>query len=108
MTIRVAIRHHTDYRFDRPVSLGPHVLRVKPAPHTRTRIESYSLTIEPAGHFINWQQDAYSNHLARVVFTAPTRRLTVDVEVIAEMVAINPFDFFLEDRATRFPFEYGS
>ena len=106
MTIRVAIRHHTDYRFDRPVTLGPHVLRMKPAPHTRTRIESYSLTIEPAGHFINWQQDAYSNHLARVVFHDPTRRLTVDVEVIAELVAINPFDFFLEESATQSPFEY--
>ncbi len=106
MTIRVAIRHHTDYRFDRTVTLGPHVLRMKPAPHTRTRIESYSLTIEPGGHFINWQQDAYSNHLARVVFLESTRRLTVDVEVIAEMVAINPFDFFLEDSAMTCPFEY--
>ena len=106
MTIRVAIRHHTDYRFDRPVALGPHVLRMKPAPHTRTRIESYSMTIEPGGHFINWQQDAYANYLARVVFPDTTRHLTVDVEVIAEMVAINPFDFFLEESATNCPFEY--
>ena len=106
MTIRVAIRHHTDYRFDRPVALGPHVLRMKPAPHTRTRIESYSMTIEPGGHFINWQQDAYANYLARVVFPDTTRHLTVDVEVIAEMVAINPFDFFLEESVTNCPFEY--
>jgi transglutaminase-like putative cysteine protease len=106
VTIRVAIRHHTDYRFDRPVALGPHVLRMKPAPHTRTRIESYSMTIEPGGHFINWQQDAYANYLARVVFPDTTRHLTVDVEVIAEMVAINPFDFFLEESATNCPFEY--
>ena len=106
MTIRVAIRHHTAYRFDRPVALGPHVLRMKPAPHTRTRIESYSMTIEPGGHFINWQQDAYANYLARVVFPDTTRHLTVDVEVIAEMVAINPFDFFVEESATNCPFKY--
>ncbi len=106
MSIRVAIRHHTDYRFDRPVALGPHVLRMKPAPHTRTRIESYSMTIQPDGHFINWQQDAYANHLARVVFPEPSARLTVDVEVIVEMVAINPFDFFLEESAMTCPFDY--
>ena len=106
MTIRVAIRHHTDYRFDRQVALGPHVLRMKPAPHSRTRIESYSMTIEPGGHFINWQQDAYANHLARVVFPDRAERLTIDVEVIAEMVAINPFDFFLEESAMNCPFEY--
>ncbi|MGE0858690.1 MAG: DUF2126 domain-containing protein [Gammaproteobacteria bacterium] len=106
MTIRVAIRHHTAYRFDRAVALGPHVLRVKPAPHTRTRIESYSLKISPGEHFINWQQDAYSNHLARLVFPDKARALTIDVEVIAEMVAINPFDFFLEDSAQECPFQY--
>ena len=108
MTIRVAIRHLTDYHFDRPVALGPHILRLKPAPHTRTRIESYSLRIVPGGHFINWQQDAYSNHLARVVFPDPTRRLSVEVEVIADMVSINPFDFFVEDSAMQCPFEYAA
>ena len=108
MTIRIAIRHLTDYQFDRPVTLAPHILRLKPAPHTRTRIESYSLHIAPAGHFINWQQDAYSNHLARVVFPDPTRRLTVEVEVIADMVSVNPFDFFLEDDATEYPFDYAA
>ena len=108
MTIRVAIRHLTDYHFDRAVTLGPHILRLKPAPHTRTCIESYSLHIAPAGHFINWQQDAYSNHLARVVFPDVTRRLTVEVEVIADMVSVNPFDFFLEDSASAFPFDYAA
>ena len=107
MTIRVAIRHHTDYRFDRTVALGPHILRVRPAPHSRTRIEAYSLRIAPGGHFINWQQDAYANHLARVVFPDKARRLTIDVEIIAEMVSINPFDFFLEESAETFPFTYG-
>lgn len=108
MTIRIAIRHLTDYHFDRPVVLGPHILRRKPAPHTRTRIESYSLCIEPAGHFINWQQNAYSNHLPRVVFPDTTRRLTVEVEVIADMVSVNPFDFFLEDDAAAYPFDYAA
>ena len=106
MTIRVAIRHRSEYRFDRAIALSPHVLRVRPAPHTRTHIEAYSLAIEPAGHFINWQQDPFNNYLARVVFPERARALTVTVEVIADMVAVNPFDFFLEDAAMRSPFVY--
>ena len=106
MTIRVAVRHSTEYRFDRLVGLAPHILRVRPAPHTRTHIHAYSLNVEPGGHFINWQQDPYNNYLARLVFPERARHLKIDVEVIADMVAINPFDFFLDDDAQSFPFTY--
>ena len=106
MSIKVAVRHKTEYRFDRPVSLSPHTLRLRPAPHSRTRIEAYSLEVEPEGHFLNWVQDPYNNYLARLVFPDKTRRLSIDVEVIADMVALNPFDYFLEDDATEFPFSY--
>ncbi len=106
MSIRVAVRHSTEYRFDRLVGLSPHVLRVRPAPHSRTRISAYSLNVEPSDHFINWVQDPYNNYLARLVFPERARHLKIDVEVIAEMVSINPFDFFLEDEAETFPFTY--
>ncbi len=106
MSIRVAIRHSTEYRFDRSVSLSPHILRVRPAPHSRTNISAYSLEVEPKGHFINWQQDPYNNYLARLVFPEPARHLKIDVEVIADMISINPFDFFLDESATNCPFDY--
>lgn len=106
MTIRVAIRHNTYYDFDRPINLSPHTVRLRPAPHCRTRIHSYSLKIQPENHFINWQQDAFGNYLARLVFPEKTRRLAVEVEVIADMTVINPFDFFLEEYATHYPFNY--
>ena len=106
MSILVAINHKTEYRFDRLVSLSPHVVRLRPAPHCRTPIKSYSLKIEPAQHFINWQQDPFGNYLARLVFPEKTRTLTVEVDVIAEMITINPFDFFLEEYAYKFPFRY--
>ncbi len=106
MTIRVAIRHNTYYDFDRAVTLSPHVIRLRPAPHSRTPIHSYSLKVTPEQHFINWQQDAFGNFLARVVFPEKTRKFSVEVEVIADMTVINPFDFFLEEYAEEFPFTY--
>ncbi|MDN2659794.1 transglutaminase family protein [Neptunomonas phycophila] len=106
MTIRVALQHKTTYDFDRLVSMSPHVLRLRPAPHSRTNIHSYSLKIEPEDHFINWQQDPYGNYQARLVFPNKTKKFSFNVEVIADMTAINPFDFFVEEYAEKFPFKY--
>ena len=106
MPIRVAIEHRTTYQFDRPVRLGPHVVRLRPAPHTRTPTAQYSLTVEPEGHFVNWQQDPFGNHLARLVFPEPTRTLSFTVDLVADLTVINPFDFFLEESAEQVPFTY--
>ena len=106
MSIRIALNHWTRYRYDRLVALSPHVLRLRPAPHCRTPISAYSLTVQPSNHFINWQQDPFGNYLARLVFQERTRELTVEVDLVANMTVINPFDFFLEEDAETFPFHY--
>ena len=106
MAIRVALNHVTSYRYDRAVRLTPHVIRLRPAVHTRTPIEAYSLRIRPENHFINWQQDPFGNYLARVVFPEPSDELYLEVDVVANMTVINPFDFFIEDYAKSFPFKY--
>ena len=106
MAIRVAINHRTTYTYDRLVSLSPHVFRLRPAVHSRTPIESYSLKILPKEHYINWQQDPFGNYQARVVFPEQTSVLSIEVEVIADMVVINPFDFFVEEYAENYPFTY--
>ncbi len=106
MTITVGISHHTEYKYDRSVNMGPHIFRLRPAPHSRTKIKSYSLKITPEDHYINWQQDPFGNYQARVVFNKPTKEFSFTVDLVAEMTVINPFDFFLEEYAEEFPFVY--
>lgn len=106
MTIHVALKHVTQYRYDRLVGLSAQVLRLRPAPHSRTPILSYSLKVEPENHFINWQQDPFANYLARLNFPDKTREFKITVDLVAEMAVYNPFDFFLEPGAEEYPFDY--
>jgi uncharacterized protein (DUF2126 family)/transglutaminase-like putative cysteine protease len=106
LSIHVALNHVTHYRYDRLVSLSPQLVRLRPAPHCRTRILGYSLSVQPAKHFINWQQDPQANYLARLTFPDKTRELRIEVDLVAEMAVFNPFDFFLEPYAQQFPFQY--
>jgi transglutaminase-like putative cysteine protease len=106
MSIHAALHHVTHYRYDRWVELGPQVIRLRPAPHCRSHVISYSLQVEPE-HFINWQQDPFANYQARLVFPKQTREFKVTVDLVVEMSVYNPFDFFLEPHAEKFPFAYG-
>jgi uncharacterized protein (DUF2126 family) len=106
MSIHAALNHVTHYKYDRPVQLGPQTVRLRPAPHCRSNVISYSLKIEPAQHFINWQQDPFANYQARLVFPEKTTEFKVTVDLVVEMSVYNPFDFFLEPAAENFPFQY--
>ena len=106
MALKVAIKHKTKYIYDRSINLSPHIFRLRPAPHSRTPIESYSIKIKPENHFFNWQQDPFGNYLARIVFPDKTTELSVDIEIIADLKTINPFDFFVEKAVEEFPFSY--
>jgi uncharacterized protein (DUF2126 family)/transglutaminase-like putative cysteine protease len=106
VSIKVALTHKTTYKYDRDVTLGPQVIRLRPAPHCRTNIISYSLKLKPDDHFLNWQQDPFGNFLARMVPNEKSRELSVTVDLVAEMAVLNPFDFFIEESARDWPFTY--
>ena len=106
MSITASIYHLTHYKYDRPVTLGPQSIRLRPAPHSRTRVISHSLTVSPSAHFVNHQQDPYGNWLARFVFPEPVREFKIEVDLVADMSVYNPFDFFVEDSAKEFPVTY--
>ncbi len=108
MSIHAALHHVTHYTYDRLAGLGPQTVRLRPAPHCRSRVLSYALKVEPAQHFINWQQDPFANYQARLVFPEKTRAFKVTVDLVAEMAVFNPFDFFLEPEAEHFPFSYAA
>jgi transglutaminase-like putative cysteine protease len=106
MSIKAAVYHLTHYKYDRPVVLQPQIIRLQPAPHSKTKVLSYSLKVSPALHFVNVQQDPYGNFLTRFVFPEPVTELKIEVDLIADMTVYNPFDFFVEESAETWPFEY--
>lgn len=106
MTIRVALHHETEYRYDRLIKLGPQTVRLRPAYHARTPIDAYSIAVEPHDHFTNWQQDPFGNPIVRFVFPEPCRQLKISVDLIADMTVINPFDFFIDEESDGWPFSY--
>ena len=106
MSVLVSLNHVTRYKYDRPVALGPQMIRLRPAPHCRTRVPSYSLKVTPEQHYVHWQQDPHGNWTARYIFNERATEFVVTVDLLADMSVVNPFDFLVEPFAETFPFAY--
>src|ERR1044072_8206331 len=104
MSVLVSLHHATRYAYDRPVSLGPQVIRLRPAPYARARIPAYAMNVTPAAHHVNWQNDPHGNWVARCTFPEKTTEFSVTLDLQAEVAAFDPFDFFIEPYAVSYPF----
>src|SRR5215471_8304660 len=104
MSITISLHHKTRYAYDRPVKLTPQVVRLRPAPHCRTPIGAYSLKVRPDPHFVNWQQDPFGNYQARLVFPNEATFLELEVDLTAEMTALNPFAYYAEEKVELAPY----
>lgn len=104
--MNVVLTHTTKYRYSSEVKLGPQIIKLRPAPHCRTSITKYQLDIQPTSFLIEWQQDEFLNHVAKVTFTEKTDFFDINVKITADLKPINPFDFFLDPSAVYHPFNY--
>jgi transglutaminase-like putative cysteine protease len=105
--LRIQLEHDTCYRYDRSVVLSPQRIRLRPAPHNRTELGDYRMQVAPATHRLDWQQDAFGNHIARVLFDGPVTEFAISVALIAVPRPVNPFQFLVDPEAERYPFAYG-
>jgi uncharacterized protein (DUF2126 family)/transglutaminase-like putative cysteine protease len=106
--VRLFVQHKTAYQYPKPAALGPHLIRLRPAAHTKAKIETYSLKIAQPCE-LRWQQDPAGNWVARVSFPKGSRydALNITVEMAVEIHPVNPFNFFLDESAEEAPFRYG-
>src|SRR3954447_4043233 len=103
MSALISLHHVTRYAYDRPVALGPQLIRMRTEPHGRTRIALYAMQVTPE-HDERWQSDPHGNWVARCTFPDMTREFSVTIDLQAALAPVNPFDFFVEPYATTYPF----
>ena len=107
MPIRVSLHHQTTYDYDKSVSIFPQTIRLRPAAHCRTPIESYSLRVEPRAAF----SELAAGPVRKLPGPARVSGAAAGIGVwrsclCAELTVINPFDFFLDEYAEQWPFTY--
>ncbi|MFT8550349.1 MAG: transglutaminase family protein [Acetobacter okinawensis] len=90
MSSHVTLLHRTCYRYDRPVSMGPQTIRLRPMQASRTPIESYGLHISPKGSQLRWERDSCGNDVACVGFSDRLTHFDIEVSLVADMTVYDP------------------
>lgn len=104
--MRIDIRHRTEYQFDAPVFLEPHVVRLRPRGDASQRLLSYELTIDPEPTVRAENFDLDGNVVTQAWFDGTTGHLTVETLATVETLVTDPFRFLLDEPARTLPDVY--
>jgi transglutaminase-like putative cysteine protease len=91
--LRFEITHRTSYRYEAPVFLAPHLLRLRPASDSSQKLESHSLVSDPAPAGRSDNLDLDGNDVTVVWFNETTDHLDVETTSVVETLRPNPFDY---------------
>jgi transglutaminase-like putative cysteine protease len=91
--MRFRVHHETRYRYPGPVTLGPHVMRLRPREDASQRLLQYTLTIDPQPTLASEASDAEGNVVTHARFSGTTDALTVTTAFEVETTRENPFDY---------------
>ncbi len=103
--IALSIHHKTTYRFNRPVSLWPHRLMLRPRESRELRLISSNMTITPSAS-VSWAQDVFGNAVATASFSLMADTLVIDSVAQIQLDAVEWPVFAIAASAISFPFRY--
>jgi transglutaminase-like putative cysteine protease len=100
------INHNTTYTYSQPVTLGPHVLRLRPRTDGSQRLLDFQLKIEPKPNLLSECLDLEGNGVVHAWFSGTTTRLHIASAITLETLRCDPFDYRLEAGFNRLPMTY--
>lgn len=103
LTIRIT--HRTTYRYRLPVSLGPHLLMLRPRESRDLRLLSSNVTLTPDAT-VTWANDVFGNAVATAWFQSSTDHLVIDSAAELQLNASTWPAFEIAQTARQYPFRY--
>ena len=103
--MKLTISYRAEYRYERRVSLSPHIVRLFPRDALQARVLKLDFATNDTGA-VHWRHDLYDNVVAQCFYPREDDRLVyrLDAEIAAE--ERNPFGFLLDSRSLQWPAEY--
>jgi transglutaminase-like putative cysteine protease len=104
--VKLSLRHRTGYRFDRPVFLEPHIIRLRPRVDGTLRLIETTLAIDPPPAVRAENLDLEGNAVTQVWFDGKTDHLIIESRSTIETLRTDPFQFLLDGPSGTLPYTY--
>ena len=104
--MRITVRHRTAYAFDAPVSLEPHVVRLRPRVDGSNRLVEFDLQIDPEPALRADNLDPEGNVVTHAWFDGKSSHLTLRTHAVVDTLVVDPFRFLVTDPEQPLPGVY--